>query len=85
MAKTKPIIDPVFVIDKRATSCQLKDELTTRLKRLSSMLALTYGDEEEEGFNSYTLEVRDSHLWSCAILANECICLSERLEVQNHG
>jgi hypothetical protein len=56
--------------------CRDYDLLATKLAQLQSMLMMTYGGARET-FDSMNDDLRDSYLWACADMVDECIGLND--------
>ena len=61
-----------------ASSVDITDHLNAKLGQLSAMLHLIFG-EGLGRFNNMNDTIQDNYLWSCAMIADECKELVERL------
>ncbi len=61
-----------------AATEDITDHLNAKLGQLSAMLHLIFG-EGLERFTSMNDAIQDNYLWSCAMIADECKELAERL------
>ena len=75
----------LYQLRPAASQAAIINHLSARLTQLESMLAQTYGSDEEEGFNSWPLRVRDGHLWACQMIASECEDLVSYIELKGES
>lgn len=59
------------------------NNLTRKLAQLKAMLSMTYGDAEET-FSGMNDDLRDSFMWACSDMADECHALSETISATVH-
>ena len=68
----------IYQANPDASSGDITDHLNVKLGQLSAMLHLIFG-EGLGRFNNMSDNVKDNYLWSCAMTADECKELAERL------
>ncbi len=68
----------IYHANPNAAPGDIADHLTAKLGQLSAMLHLVFG-EGLESFENMSDSIKNSYLWSCAMIADECKELSERL------
>lgn len=69
---------PIYQAKPDASTDSITNHLGAKLAQLSAMLHLVYG-EGLERFNNMNDTIQDNYLWSCAMIADECKELAERL------
>lgn len=68
----------VYQAKPDAATEDVTDHLNAKLGQLSAMLHLIFG-EGLGRFNNMNDTIQDNYLWSCAMIADECKELAERL------
>ena len=68
----------IYQANPDAQATDVTDHLNAKLGQLSAMLHLIFG-EGLGRFNNMSDTIRDNYLWSCAMIADECKELAERL------
>jgi hypothetical protein len=53
------------------------DTLTAKLAQLQAMLNMTYGNSAET-FSAMNDKLRDSYLWACTALVDDCVDLTHK-------
>ncbi len=68
----------IYQTKSDAATEDITDHLNAKLGQLSAMLHLIFG-EGLERFTNMNDTIQDNYLWSCAMVADECKELAERL------
>lgn len=68
----------IYQANPDAAAGDISDHLNAKLGQLSAMLHLIFG-EGLGRFNNMSDTIQDNYLWSCAMIADECKELAERL------
>jgi len=68
----------IYQANPDAATEDVTDHLNAKLGQLSAMLHLIFG-EGLGHFNNMSDTIKDNYLWSCAMIADECKELADRL------
>jgi hypothetical protein len=76
----------IYSLAQTAKAIDCFDQLTARLAQLRAMLHMVTGVGSDT-FEQYSESIRESYLWACSMLADECVALSEHVQDRevSHG